>query len=380
MRARTISAIVLGVVLSVAGLRLSAAPPATGPSIDDLIALKRPGTPALSPDSRWVAYTVRQANWDDDRYDTQIWIADARSGGTRQLTTAPRSSTAPAWSPDGRHLAFASDRAEHRQIYVIDPSGGEAQALTSAAEGVGAFKWSPDGRSIAYAMTDPAPDALKAREKTYGLFDVIGQEHRMTHLYVVDVGTKASRQVTKGAFTVGSFDWSPDGTQIAFDHRINSDNANSGTADISVVSVADETVRPLVTQDGPDTAPVWSPDGTRIVFESKMANPSFFYTNTMLASIPAGGGPIDNLTAAFDEDASVVAWTPAGILFSAAQRTSWYLFRLDPATKHVAKLLPADGTTGSGFSVSANSGAVAYVKSAPGLFSELYVAGLDGIR
>lgn len=378
MRARTISAIVLGVVLSVAGLRLSAAPPATGPSIDDLIALKRPGTPALSPDSRWVAYTVRQANWDDDRYDTQIWIADARSGGTRQLTTAPRSSTAPAWSPDGRHLAFASDRAEHRQICVIDPSGGEAQALTSAAEGVGAFKWSPDGRSIAYAMTDPAPDALKAREKTYGLFDVIGQEHRMTHLYVVDVGTKASRQVTKGAFTVGSFDWSPDGTQIAFDHRINSDNANSGTADISVISVADETVRSLVTQDGPDTTPVWSPDGTRIVFESKMANPSFFYTNTMLASIPAGGEQIDNLTAAFDEDASVVAWTPAGILFSAAQRTSSYLFRLDPATKHVAKLLPADGTTGSGFSVSANSGAVAYVKSAPGLFSELYVAGLDG--
>jgi dipeptidyl aminopeptidase/acylaminoacyl peptidase len=378
MRAGTRRAVILGVMCIATRLGLSAAPPVPGPAIDDLIALRRPSTPAISPDGRWVAYTVRQANWDDDRYDTQIWIADARSGERRQLTTAPKSSTAPAWSPDGRHLAFGSDRAERRQIYVIDPSGGEAQALTTAPEGVGAFKWSPDGQSIAYAMTDPAPDALKTREKTYGLFDVIGQEHRMTHLYVLDVRTKASRRLTHGDFTVGSFDWSPDGTHIAFDHRINSDNANGGTADISVVAVADGTVRPLVTQAGPDTAPVWSPDGTRIVFETKMGNPSFFYTNTMLASIPAAGGPIDNLTAAFDEDTSVVAWKPTGILFSAARRTSSYLFLLDPATKHAAKLLPADGATGSGFSVSTAGDAVAYVKSAPGLFTELYVAHPDG--
>jgi dipeptidyl aminopeptidase/acylaminoacyl peptidase len=378
MQAGTRRAAILGVMLLLTGLGLSAAPPVAGPSIDDLIALRRPGTPAISPDGRWVAYTVRQANWDDDRYDTQIWIADARSGEQRQLTTAPKSSTAPAWSPDGRQLAFGSDRAEHRQIYVIDPSGGEAQALTTAAEGVGAFKWSPDGQSIAYAMTDPASESLKTREKTYGLFDVIGQEHRMTQLYVLDVRTKASRRLTHGDFTVGGFDWSPDGTQIAFDHRINSDNANSGTADISVVTVADGGVRALVTQDGPDTAPVWSPDGTRIVFETKMANPSFFYTNTMLASIPAVGGPIENLTAAFDEDASVVAWKPTGLLFSAAARTSSYLFRLDPATKRVVKMLPADGAAGSGFSVSAAGVAVAYVKSAPGLFTELYVAGPDG--
>ena len=378
MQAGTRRVAILGVMLIIAGLGLSAAPPATGPSIDDLITLRRPGAPAISPDGRSVAYTVREANWDEDRYDTQIWIADARTGERRQLTTAPKSSTAPAWSPDGRHLAFASDRAERRQLYVIDPSGGEAQVLTTGAEGVGAFRWSPDGQSIAYAMIDPAPDSLKTREKTYGLFDVVGQEHRMTHLYVLDVRTKASRRLTHGDFTVGSFDWSPDGTHIAFDHRINSDNANSGTADISVVTVADGTVRALVTQDGPDTAPVWSPDGTRIVFETKMANPSFFYTNTMLASIPAAGGPIDNLTAAFDEDASVVAWKPTGILFSAAQRTSSYLFRLDPATKRVVRMLPAEGATGSGFSMSAAGDAVAYVKSAPGLFTELYVAGPDG--
>ena len=84
-----------------------------------------------------------------------------------------------------------------------------------------------------------------------------------------------SRRLTSGEFTVGGFAWSPDGTRIAFDHRVNGDNANGGTADISIVTVADEAVRPLVTQEGPDTDPVWSPDGARIAFETTMANPSY---------------------------------------------------------------------------------------------------------
>ncbi len=311
---------VFALIASTAVVRMLAAPPAAGPTIDNLISLKRPGGGVISPDGRLVAYTVRETNWEDDRYDTQIWLADVRSGATRQLTSAPKSSSAPAWSPDSRTLAFGSDRADRRQIYLIDPAGGEAQKLTSGDESAGSFKWSPDGKSIAYTMSDPPSEALKAREKIYGQFDVIGQEHRMTHLYVIDVAAKASRRLTKGDFTVGSFDWSPSGRDIAFDHRINSDNANGGTANISIVSVADGTIRPLVTQDGPDSNPVWSPDGTRIAFETKMANPSFFYTNTTLAAISAAGGPIDNLTASFDEDPSIVSWKKDGILFSGAQK------------------------------------------------------------
>ena len=143
------------------------------PTIDQLISLKRAGSAAISPNAQWVAYTVRDTNWDENNYHTEIWLADAKSGELRQLTShAKKSSTSPAWSPDSTKLAFATDRDDKRQIYLIDPRGGEARKLTSVEEGVGSFAWSPDGKSIALTSTDPKTDADKEREKTFGEFDV----------------------------------------------------------------------------------------------------------------------------------------------------------------------------------------------------------------
>src|SRR5579864_5324130 len=109
------------------------------PTVDDLISLKHAASPVISPDGRLVAYTVRETNWDDNVYKTEIWIADVQTGAIRQLTNTTggtKSSNSPAWSPDGRRLAFSSDRADKRQIYLIDPAGGEAEKLTSSEDGV----------------------------------------------------------------------------------------------------------------------------------------------------------------------------------------------------------------------------------------------------
>jgi dipeptidyl aminopeptidase/acylaminoacyl peptidase len=377
MRRSAISALLLFVALAVN----LAAQTQTAPTIDQLISLQRVGSPAISPDGTSVAYTVRSTDWDDNSYHTEIWLAEVGSGETRQLTNNPKkSSTSPAWSPDGKMLAFATDRDDKRQVYVIDPRGGEARKLTSAEEGVGAFAWSPDGKSIAYASTDPRSAADKEREKTYGEFDVIGEGYRMSHLWVFDVATKKARRLTNGAFTVGQFSWSPDGTHIAFDHRINSANANGGSADISVVTVADGTVKHLVTQDGPDSAPVWSPDGSKIAFESSMAKPFYFYTNRVLAIVPAAGGPIEAISTAFDEDASIVRWTPAGIYFSAQQRTNAYLFSIDPATRAVKTIKAADQWVAGGFSITLDGRSVAYTSGDASSLPELYVSPLPDLR
>ncbi len=350
------------------------AAPANALTIDALISLKRAGSPVISPDAKWVAYTLRETNWDDNVYETEIWLADAQSGATRQLTNSRKSSNAPAWSPDGRKLAFGSDREDRRQIYVIDLGGGEAMKLTSGEESPGAFAWAPDGRSIAFTSSEPRSEALKEREKKYAEFDVVDQDHRLSHLFVIDVETRKVRRLTSGAFTVGRFDWSPDSRQIAFDHRINGDPANSGSADISVVAVANGATHPLVTDHGPDSNPQWSPDGARIAFETSMASPRFFFTNRRIATIPAAGGPIVNLSAEFDEDPSIVRWTAAGIYFSASARTWAYLYRLDPATKAVTRLAPTDRWIGSGFSLSADAQTVAFIASDAATVPEVYVA------
>src|SRR5207342_2679634 len=138
--------------------------------------------------------------------------------------------------------------------------------------------------------------------------------------------------------------------RIAFDHTIDPALANGGSADISIVTVADAKVQPLVTQAGPDSHPVWSPDGSRIAFETAMANPAFFYSNRLIATVAASGGAPAALSSAFDEDPSVVAWKPGGIYFSASAKTYAYLYRLDPETKAVTKVSPVDQTVNASFS------------------------------
>ena len=125
---------------------------------------------------------------------------------------------------------------------------------------------------------------------------------------MIDVETKKARRLTQGAFTVGGFSWSPDGREIAFDHTVNPDPSNGGTADISIVSVTDAKIRPLVTQAGPDNRPVWSPDGRQIAFATSMANPFNYFTNSHIAVIPAAGGAILDLTRGFDESIGPSAW------------------------------------------------------------------------
>jgi len=346
------------------------------PTVDEILSIKRVASPEISPDGRFVAYTVRETNWDDNAYETEIWLADASnpSAPPRQLTNGRKSSDSPAWAPDGSRIAFLSDRTDKRQIYVINPLAGEAEALTSLEDGVTAFAWAPDGRTIAYTATAPKSNAIKEREKKYGEFEVVDEEYRMTHLFTIDVASRATRTLTSGALTVGAFQWSPDGARIAFDHRVNNSPASRGSADISIVTVADASVRALVTQEGPDSQPVWSPDGSRIAFETAMANPSFYYTNALIAVVPAAGGTPTKLTSAFDENPSLVAWKPNGLFFAASQRTFAYLFRVDPSSSAITRLAPSDAWIGSNFSLSRDGSRVAFLAADARSVADVYVA------
>src|SRR5918993_2041078 len=161
--------------------------PAAQLTIDELLELKRVGSPVISPDGARVLYTLRETNWEDNEYETEIWVGTAT--GTRPLTNAKKSSTQPAWSPDGHWVAFVSDRDGKRQLYRIAVAGGESEKLTSGDEGVNNFAWSPDGAHIAFTMTDPIAASLKERERRFGDLRIEDEDRRMAHLYVMSLPT-----------------------------------------------------------------------------------------------------------------------------------------------------------------------------------------------
>lgn len=351
------------------------------PTVDDLLMLKTVGGPRISPDGRWVAYTVTETNFKTDAYVTQIWLADAATGRALQLTRGEKSSGGPRWSPDGQWLAFTSDRVGDRnQIFVIRPDGGEAVQLTKHETPVAGFSWSEDGKQIGYLATEPPPQAAKDRKEHLGDFEVVRREYNHLHLWTLAVADAMAspavgRQRTKNKeFSVGSAAWSPDSTRVAFSATVNPDLVQGVTADIYVLNLANDSIKKIVSQPGPDNGPAWSPDGKWIVFSSAMGKTIFFHANNRLAVVPADGGSPRSLTDDFDEQPGFVEWNKDGIYFTGLQKTASHLFRLDPATSKFTRVTPAEHLMAGGFTLTRDGRRMAFVNSSPTALPEVFVS------
>jgi dipeptidyl aminopeptidase/acylaminoacyl peptidase len=356
------------------------------PAIDDLLNLSSAGGARISPDGKWVVYSVTSTDWKADAFTGQLWIANLANGERRQLTRGSKASGNAEWSPSGEWVSFTSAREDGKnQIYVMPPDGGEAQRITKSATGVGGYAWSKDGRAIAFVADDSDSKATKDREDKYGAFTVVRKDYTYSHLYTFDVAKALSdpqpgrRRTTGHAYTVQQFDWSPDGKQIAFSATINPDLIQGKTADIYIVTLSDEgagpdAVRKIVNQGGPDNNPVWSPDGSQIAFTTTMGNERYFASNTRIAVVPAAGGTPRSLTDAFDENPGLLEWKAGAIWFSASQKTASHLFKLDPSSGRFTRVSGPDGGMFSGFSLSHDASKVAFTASSATALPEITVS------
>jgi len=355
----------------------------TTPSIEQSISLKSISNPRISPDGRYVAYHVTRTNWEENAYETDIWIGVTSSGETYQLTNAKKSSTSPAWSPDGQRLAFLSDRDGKNQIYLIRPNGGEARQITRCESGVNSLKWSPDGRFIAFTSPEPETKAMKDRKEKYGDYEVVQNDYVMTHLWIISAQlddtarVAVPKKLTKGSdFTVNNFSWAPSSKLIAFSAQQDPDLASASTSDIYVLNLADTTCRKVIDTPGPDSNPYWSPDGKNIAYETANGREFFFYLNSVIAVVSAEGGKPRVLSETLDEDASLLGWSNEGILLSALQKTNAHLFCLNTTTKEIERISTPDAFVLSQCSFTSDFKQGAFAGAEPNRYSEIYVATL----
>ena len=132
-----------------------------------------------------------------------------------QWTNSPQNETKPQWSPDGRFLAFLSNREDGQRIYLMPTDGGEARRLTVAKNSVRTFRWSPDGKQIAFLAEDQKLESEKADAR------VVDRDEKHPQLWVIDVESRKVRQLTNAPWRVRELCWTPTGDWLllkATDH------------------------------------------------------------------------------------------------------------------------------------------------------------------
>ena len=379
-------------------------------ALEDYYRIESAATPAISPDGRLVVFTRISIIEAENRRHTELWISpsDGSSPATR-LTSAAFNSSNARWSPDGKLLAFQSDRkapGSKGDIWFLhmDRPGGEAFQI-AGVDGMPIF--SPDSRWMAFTRRTPPPSQARQQsafekqldERFKGRaydwmnlrFDQRGylsdprdpSQTPPLELYIVSCDGGAPRQITHLGVDVKSVAWRPDNGALALvadSHQ--RDEYSYERADLWVADMQGQVRR--LTDDGFEyDSPVWSPDGHSLVFRRAQSLSQIIKARQNhgaaidLYRIAAEGGSIENLTPEFDLIPNAPRSNADSIYFNAEAGGDTHLFRM-PAGGGKPEQITKGNRNLSGFSFAEKSDRIAYAASDPEHPAEAFTSRIDG--
>jgi dipeptidyl aminopeptidase/acylaminoacyl peptidase len=371
-------------------------------ALDDIFKFKRVSDPQVSPDGRHAVYVVSEVVWDENRTQSDLWLVDTATGAARALTSTPKNERSPRWSPDGRWIAFESNRSGDTQLWLLPTGGGEARQLTTLATGASGPRWAPTGDRLAFvsevfpefsalpfaeadaknkaALAAREKDPVKVRVATQLLYRHWDSWHdgRRQHVFVVEVKDGAAagepRNVTPGendavptssTFSGGEeYDFSPDGRLLAFTAPPLPlrEQAWRTNHDLWLVDLATLERKQLTTNPAADGFPRFSPDGRTLAYRAQ-ARAGFEADKWELRTLDLATGQSRSLTADWDRSADGFVWAPDGstLYTTAAEAGAEPIFAVSTAARATEPRRLATGRgMASALSLTADGGVLAY--------------------
>jgi dipeptidyl aminopeptidase/acylaminoacyl peptidase len=341
-----------------------------------MLAMQRVSDPQVSPDGKWIAFSVRDTDYDANKGRFDIYVAAADGASVTRLTTDEANDTDAKWSPDGKWLYFMSTRSGSAQVWRIRPSGGEAEQVTKVDTDLNAFRVMPDGKRLVLAIDvwpdtktladsikrDGAKEKQKVKARAYDqlLFRHWDQweDGKFSHLFMWTSDSDV-KDLTPGLSTDtpihpfgGSeqFTISPDGKSLAYVARVGGKEiAYTTNTDIFLVATDGKAKAVNLTADNKayDFDPVWSRDGKSIAFTA-MKRPGFEADRTRVTIYDVASKKSRVVTESWDYAAGSLTWSADGktIFTNAYNVGNESLFAIDVATG-TAKVLVEKGSNNS---------------------------------
>jgi len=398
-------AILAALLSALCAFPLGATPSARPFTFDDLMAIRRLGDPQVSPDGKWIAFTVTTVDKAQNARNTDLWLLPTTGGEPRPLTTHPAADVRPRWAPDGRRLAFLSTRGGTPQIWTMDITGGEPHPLTHFPTGASGVLWSPDGAHLAFTAEvypecpdeacirrredERAQSSVRARIYTrllYRHWDA-WKEGKRRHLFVIPASGGTARDLTPGdhdvpPFALGGPDdyaFSPDGSEICVARKESRDEAISTNSDLWIIPVRGGEPRRLTTNPAADNSPLYSPDGRYIAYRAQ-ERPGFESDRWRLMLYDRHSGRTRSLTDALDHWVEEFVWAPDSqrLYFTVAEGGAFPIYTVTVATGEIRKLVPTG--TNEGLQITPDGETLIFLRHSFTQPAELYRVNRDGSR